>query len=101
MAKFFDTYSGYGSYSSRNFAFDTIKGLIQDGTKELNNNFDENSFNRWFEYSQKILELATKDNPNILLNYLRLSVSISSSNLLPHQKLKMCLDYLLKILEIV
>lgn len=94
-------YNGYSGYGNKNFAFNAIKELVQDGNSKLRHDLDDNSFRIWFDYSQKILELATKDNPNILLNYLRLSLSFTTSNLQAVQKLNMCLEYLLKIMEII
>lgn len=101
MSRYFNPYDPYSQNRNKEFAFDTIKELIQSGMKEMRYDISDDSFNVWYDYSQKILELATKDNPTILLNYMRLRSSLYGNNLTPYQKLNACLDYLIKILEAI
>ena len=70
-----------------------INDLVSEGLKQMSNSaLDDNMFKTWLDYSKQVLEISTKDyNAAILLNYLRLIMSIDSQ--LPHtQKVGICLD---------
>lgn len=79
-----------------------IEGLIDDGLKQMKDpNLSESMYNIWLKYSQQVLEISTKDyNAEILLNYLRITMSIDP-HLPPYQKIGICLDYLIGLLRII
>ena len=79
-----------------------INDLISEGLKQMGNpEFNEDMFKIWVTYSTQVLEISTKDyNAAILLNYLRILMSIDSK-LRPYQKIGVCLDYLIGILRII
>ena len=78
-----------------------INDLVSEGLKQMSNPaLDDNMFKIWLDYSKQVLEISTKDyNAAILLNYLRLIMSIDSQ-LTPTQKIGVCLDYLINITKI-
>ncbi|GHU13139.1 hypothetical protein FACS189441_0020 [Betaproteobacteria bacterium] len=86
---------------NKEFAFKAIKELVESGMKMMNNQLNEDNFQIWFDYSKKVLELSTKDNPSILLNYLRLIIDIQNKGIMPYQKLDVCLNYLIEMLRIL
>ena len=79
-----------------------INDLVSEGLKQMSNPaLDDNMFKIWLDYSKQVLEISTKDyNAAILLNYLRLIMSIDSQ-LTPTQKVGVCLDYLIGVLRII
>ena len=79
-----------------------INDLVSEGLKQMSNPaLDDNMFKIWLDYSKQVLEISTKDyNAAILLNYLRLIMSIDSQ-LTPTQKIGICLDYLIGVLRII
>lgn len=79
-----------------------INDLVSEGLKQMSNPaLDDNMFMIWLDYSKQVLEISTKDyNAAILLNYLRLIMSIDSQ-LTPTQKIGVCLDYLIGVLRII
>ena len=79
-----------------------INDLVSEGLKKMSNPaLDDNMFKIWLDYSKQVLEISTKDyNAAILLNYLRLIMSIDSQ-LTPTQKVGVCLDYLIGVLRII
>ncbi len=79
-----------------------INDLVSEGLKQMSNPaLDDNMFKIWLDYSKQVLEISTKDyNAAILLNYLRLIMSIDSQ-LTPTQKIGVCLDYLIGVLRII
>ena len=79
-----------------------IRELIDDGLKQMkNDNLSEELYCVWLKYSQQVLELTTKDyNPAILLNYLSVVMSINPT-LKPFQKIGICLEYFIGLLEII
>ena len=79
-----------------------INDLVSEGLKQMSNPaLDDNMFKIWLDYSKHVLEISTKDyNAAILLNYLRLIMSIDSQ-LPPIQKIGICLDYLIGVLRII
>ncbi len=79
-----------------------IRELIDDGLKQMKDyNFSEELYNIWLKYSQQVLEITTKDyNPAILLNYLSVIMAINPQ-LAPHQKIGICLEYLIGVLRII
>ena len=89
-------------YKKQELVRKNIKDLIDDGLEQMKNpNLSESMYNIWISYSQQILEISTKDyNAAILLNYLRVIMSISPQ-LLPYQKIGICLDYLIGVLRII
>lgn len=89
-------------YKQQELARKYIKDLIDDGLKQMSDpQLSENRYNIWLKYSQQILEISTKDyNAEILLNYLRVIMSINSQ-LQPRQKIGICLDYLIGVLRII
>lgn len=89
-------------YRKQEFARKYIKDLVDDGLKQMKDpNLSENMYNIWLRYSQQILEISTKDyNAEILLNYLRVIMSINPQ-LRPYQKIGICLDYLIGLLRII
>jgi len=102
--------SGYNRYNYENnadkhreFAIKHIMDLIDNGIKVMGAHPQGNAVDRWLEYSQKIIEISSKDyDPNIYLHYLRLIMSVRTdmyNN--PQQKIKTCLDYLLGVVKIL
>jgi preprotein translocase subunit Sec63 len=89
------------NYINKDLAFKTIKQLIEDGLKLMNNSLTESELNIWIDYSQKILELSTKNNPTILFNYLKLALEVRSKNIQPYQKLSFCIEYLIEMLKVL
>jgi len=89
-------------FYDRNLAFKYVKEAIDDGLSKMGNaGLDDQICDSWIAYSQKILELTTKDdNPSILLNYLRIITSFSTS-MKPYQKMSACLEYLIGILKLL
>ena len=89
-------------FYNRDLAFKYIKETIDDGLSKMGDiKLDNSICDSWITYSQKILELTTKDyNPSILLNYLRIidSFGISTN---PHQKISTCLEYLIGVLKLL
>ena len=79
-----------------------IRDLVDDGLKQMKDpNLSEDMYNIWLKYSQQVLEISTKDyNAEILLNYLRVILSINPQ-LQPYQKIGICLDYLIGVLRII
>lgn len=79
-----------------------INDLVSEGLKQMSNPaLDDDMFKIWLDYSKQVLEISTKDyNAAILLNYLRLIMSIDSQ-LTPTQKIGVCLDYLIGVLRII
>lgn len=79
-----------------------IKDLIDDGLKQMKDpDLSESMYDIWVKYSQQVLEISTKDyNAEILLNYLRVIMSINPK-LQPYQKIGICLDYLIGVLRII
>ena len=79
-----------------------INDLVSEGLKQMSNPaLDDNMFKIWLDYSKQVLEISTKDyNAAILLNYLRLIMSIDSQ-LTPTQKIGVCLDHLIGVLRII
>ncbi len=79
-----------------------LKELIDEGLNRMKDpNLSNDIYNLWINYSQRILEISTKDyNPEIYLNYLRIVMSIDTK-LLPHQKISICLEYLIGVLRIL
>ena len=76
--------------------------MVDDGLKQIKDpNLSEDTYNIWLKYSQQVLEISTKDyNAEILLNYLRVIMSINPQ-LHPYQKIGVCLDYLIGVLRII
>jgi len=90
--------------NNRDLALKAISELTQSGIDLLKKplELDDLTFNIWLEHSRKILELVTKDNPTIILNYLRLSIDLAGNTMLSNkQKMDFCLKYLIKVLEII
>jgi len=95
----------------RSFAYDGIKDLIENGIELLNKSHATNNssysgvFDNWIEYSQKIVELCTKNfDTNIYLNYLRFLLDINRSYGYVGSadiKVKQCLEYLVKVLSMI
>lgn len=86
----------------RQLALKNIKDLIDEGLKKMSDpSFNNLDFDIWLKYSQKVLDLTTKDyNPSILLNYLRLVLSLDSHQPI-YKKMGICLEYLIGVLEII
>lgn len=92
------------NYYNRDLTYKYIKEVIDDGLQKMGDRtITSEVCNAWIEYSKKVLELTTKDyNPSILLNYLRIINNISStSSITPHNKISMCLEYLIGILNLL
>ena len=89
-------------YRKQDFVRKYIKDLVDDGLKQMKDpNLSECMYNIWLKYSQQVLEISTKDyNAEILLNYLRVIMSINPQ-LQPYQKIGICLDYLIGVLRII
>ena len=104
----------------KDFAFKSIKELVEEGIKlsrSISSNdfqqygryhqtgfsYADNSFQRWADYSQKIIELSTKElDTSIYLNYLRLLLSLQQNvNMPADRKLAACLDFLIEVLKII
>jgi hypothetical protein len=89
-------------YRKQDFVRKCIRDLVDDGLKQMKDpNLSEYMYNIWLKYSQQVLEISTKDyNAEILLNYLRVIMSINPQ-LQPYQKIGVCLDYLIGVLRII
>lgn len=89
-------------YKKQELVRKNIRDLIDAGLEQMKNpNLSESMYNIWLSYSQQILEISTKDyNAAILLNYLRVIMSVNPQ-LLPYQKIGICLDYLIGVLRII
>lgn len=89
-------------YRKQDFVRKYIRDLVDDGLKQMKDpNLSEYMYNIWLKYSQQVLEISTKDyNAEILLNYLRVILSINPQ-LQPYQKIGICLDYLIGVLRII
>ena len=89
-------------YRKKDFVRKYIRDLVDDGLKQMKDpNLSEGMYNIWLKYSQQVLEISTKDyNAEILLNYLRVIMSINPQ-LQPYQKIGVCLDYLIGVLRII
>ena len=89
-------------YRKHDFVRKYIRDLVDDGLKQMKDpNLSEDMYNIWLKYSQQVLEISTKDyNAEILLNYLRVILSINPQ-LQPYQKIGICLDYLIGVLRII
>ena len=89
-------------YRKHDFVRKYIRDLVDDGLKQMKDpNLSEDMYNIWLKYSQQVLEISTKDyNAEILLNYLRVIMSINPQ-LQPYQKIGVCLDYLIGVLRII
>lgn len=89
-------------YRKQDFVQKYIRDLVDDGLKQMKDpNLSEDMYNIWLKYSQQVLEISTKDyNAEILLNYLRVIMSINPQ-LQPYQKIGVCLDYLIGVLRII
>mgnify|MGYP003305209796 FL=1 len=89
-------------YRKQDFVRKYIRDLVDDGLKQMKDpNLSEYTYNIWLKYSQQVLEISTKDyNAEILLNYLRVIMSINPQ-LQPYQKIGICLDYLIGVLRII
>ena len=99
--------------SYKDFAYKGIKELIEDGLKAvspdpynpLSNyvNTTNASAENWLKYSDKFVELSTKNlDGSIHLNYLRLLLSLQRNYNMPIvQKVNICLEYLLEVLRLI
>lgn len=89
-------------YRKQDFVRKYIRDLVEDGLKQMKDpNLSEDMYNIWLKYSQQVLEISTKDyNAEILLNYLRVIMSINPQ-LQSYQKIGVCLDYLIGVLRII
>jgi hypothetical protein len=89
-------------YRKQDFVRKYIRDLVDDGLKQMKDPYlSEDMYNIWLKYSQQVLEISTKDyNAEILLNYLRVIMSINPQ-LQPYQKIGICLDYLIGVLRII
>lgn len=89
-------------YNRRDFVRNSLKDVIDEGLNQMKDqNLSESGYNIWLSYSQRVLEISTKDyNPEILLNYLRVIMSIDKQ-LKPYEKIAVCLNYLIGLLGII
>lgn len=89
-------------YYNKKFAVNNIKDLIAKGIERMGDqNLTERQYSNWLEYSQRTLELSTREyNPSIQLNYLRVIIGISPS-LAPTQKIGICVEYLIGVLRVL
>jgi len=87
----------------KEFAYKNIKELVEDGIENLKRkDLSDEGVQRWLDYSQKIVEICTKDfDSSIFLNYLRVLLSVQSKDMSAYQKINVCLDYLLEVLRII
>lgn len=86
----------------RSFIYDQLRDLVSDGINTMKDHaLTEQVCSIWLKYSEKILEITTKDyNPSILMNYLRL-LSNMNPNIPPYQKIGTCLDYLIRVMQML
>lgn len=89
-------------YWKQDFARKHIKDLIDYGLKQMqDHNISKDRYEIWLKYSQQVLEISTRDyNADILLNYLRVIMSINPQ-LQTYQKMGICLEYLIGVLRII
>lgn len=89
-------------YRRQEFARKNLKDLINEGLKQMGTQgLSEEMYQLWVEYSKKVIEISTREfNAEILLNYLRVVLSINPQ-LQPYQKIGICLDYLIGVLRII
>ena len=96
----------YDNYSTtnphRDFAFKNLMDLAKNGVDFLRDSaITDSSVDNWIDYSQKIVEIATRDyDPKIYVSYLQMILSIRySKNFNAFQRMKTCVDYLLEVLN--
>jgi hypothetical protein len=101
------------SNSYKDLAYNGIKELIESGLKAVRPdpynplsdyvNTTNVSAETWLNYSDKFVELATKNlDSSIHLNYLRLLLSLQGNYYMPVvQKVNVCLEYLLEVLRLI
>ena len=87
---------------SRDFIYKHLHELVSDGIQTMKDHgLSEVSYTNWVKYSEKILEITTKEyNPSILMNYLRVIATIEP-NMPPYQKIGKCLDYLIRVMQMI
>ena len=94
---------GSNYYNSRQELIRKYVGeLIDEGLNRMKDRcLSDEMYNLWLNHSERILEISTKDyNPEIYLNYLRVVMSLDVK-LPPHQKMSICLEYLIGVLRII
>ena len=90
--------------SDKQFTSKHLLDLVKNGVDFLrDSNPSEAMADNWIEYSEKIVELATKRyDTNIHLSYLRMLLEIRyNKSFGPYQRVKTCLDYLLSVIEVL
>ena len=89
-------------HNNRDSVFKNIHDLISDGINTMKDrNLTESGYLIWIKYSEKVLELTTKEyNPSIVLNYLRV-VSSLDQGMPPFLKVGKCIDYLIQVLQMI
>jgi len=90
--------------SNKEFAFKSIRELVESGITVLKENTSNcDAERRWLDYSAKIVELSTRNfDSSIYLNYLRLLTRLLiQPNITDRDKISKCLDYLLEVLRIM
>lgn len=87
---------------NRDYIYKHLHELVSDGIQTMKDHgLSESAFQIWLRYSEKVLEITTKEyNPSILLNYIRV-VSTIDPYLPPYQKIGKCLDYLIRVLQML
>lgn len=80
-----------------------LNSIIDNGITLLknNDNIDDEKYNIWIEYSTDLFKCITIDNPQIFCDYLSVKYhAMIEDNLTNHQRLSMCLKYLIGIKNI-
>ena len=74
-----------------------LEGAINQGISLMRDpHLSEQKFNIWLEYSKNLLNLATK-NYALISNYNTVIATANIGHQPLHQKLSMCLQYLIRI----
>ena len=85
---------------NNNYKYTILKSVIDRGIQLMQNDVSEDMFQIWLKYSQSILEQIASPS-TFYINYLQVILSTMDSTILPDQKLRMCLKYLISILPLI
>ena len=77
-----------------------IQKVINQGLILMQHSLTDAQYQIWLEYSKSVLAMVTK-NQVVIVNYMRVILSASNPQLQPHQRISMCLRYLISIQAIL
>ena len=88
--------------TDKEFVFKTLKELVENGFSLLKSDFSDAVLEKWLDYSQKIIEICTKDYASTIhLNYLRLLLALQRNHVSVRRTMLSCLDFLVEMLRII